>query len=427
MPLLNHVDPTIATLIEQEQQRQERELNLIASENYTPIAVLEATGSVLTNKYAEGYPGKRYYGGCQWVDEVERVAIDRCKELFHAEHANVQPHAGSQANMAVYMAALAPGDTVMGMSLAAGGHLTHGHGVNFSGLFYRAVQYGVDQATECIDYNEVERLAHEHRPKLIIAGASAYSRTLDFERFAQIAKAVDARLLVDMAHIAGLVAAGAHPSPVPHADFVSSTTHKTLRGPRSGIVLCRAEHATALDKAFMPGMQGGPMMHMIAAKAVGFKLALEEAFKCDQFQTVANAQTLARAFADRGYRIVSGGTDNHLFVIDLRSKGITGLQAQQLLANVGISVNRNAIPFDPQKPWITSGIRLGTPALTTRGMKEQEMLLIAQLIDEALTVDSGVHKAASIKANVAQLCRAFPIYPMWNASSLPQAGLLSQI
>jgi glycine hydroxymethyltransferase len=407
---LTTTDPLISNLINDERLRQEHELNLIASENYTPAAVLQATGSLLTNKYAEGYPGKRYYGGCQFVDQVETAAIERCKQLFGAEHANVQPHSGSQANMGVYMAALKPGDTIMGMSLAAGGHLTHGHNISFSGTFYKTVQYGVNPETELLDYDAIQAMAHEHKPKIIVAGASAYSRTLDFERFATIAQSVNALLLVDMAHIAGLVAAGVHPSPVPYADFVSSTTHKTLRGPRSGFVLCKQQHGAALDKAIMPGIQGGPFMHVIAAKAVGFKLAMEEDFKRDQRQTVTNAQTLAQAFKDLGYRIVSGGTDNHLFMLDLRNQNITGLQAEQILANVGISINRNAIPFDPQKPWITSGIRLGTPALTTRGMKEQEMLLIANLIDEALKTRDDLSKAKNIKAAVQNLCKQFPIY-----------------
>lgn len=407
---VSQIDPLISNLINDERLRQEHELNLIASENYTPAAVLQATGSVLTNKYAEGYPGKRYYGGCQVVDQVEIAAIERCKELFGAEYANVQPHSGSQANMGVYMATLKPGDTIMGMSLAAGGHLTHGHNISFSGTFYKTVQYGVNQETELLDYDAIQAMAEEHKPKIIVAGASAYSRILDFERFAAIAQSVNAHLLVDMAHIAGLVAAGVHPSPVSHADFVSSTTHKTLRGPRSGFVLCKQQHGAALDKAIMPGIQGGPFMHNIAAKAVGFKLAMEEDFKRDQRQTVKNAQTLAQAFKELGYRIVSGGTDNHLFMLDLRNQNVTGLQAEQILANVGISINRNAIPFDPQKPWITSGIRLGTPALTTRGMKEQEMLLIANLIDEALKTRDDVSKAKNIKAAVQNLCKQFPIY-----------------
>lgn len=407
---LAHIDPLISNLIEQERNRQEHELNLIASENYTPTAVLQATGSLLTNKYAEGYPGKRYYGGCQYVDQVEVEAIARCKELFGAEHANVQPHSGSQANMGVYMATLKPGDTIMGMSLAAGGHLTHGHNISFSGIFYKTIQYGVDPETELLNYDAIQAMALEHKPKIIVAGASAYSRTLDFARFAQIAQSVNAILLVDMAHIAGLVAAGVHPSPVPYADFVSSTTHKTLRGPRGGFVLCKQPHGAALDKAIMPGIQGGPFMHVVAAKAVGFKLAMEEQFKQDQIQTVKNAQTLAQAFKDLGYRIVSGGTDNHLFMLDLRNQNVTGLQAEQILANVGISINRNAIPFDPQKPWITSGIRLGTPSLTTRGMKEAEMLLIANLIDEALKTRDDVSKGKQIKAAVQKLCMQFPIY-----------------
>lgn len=403
-------DPLIGTLISDELRRQEHELNLIASENYTPQAVLEAAGSILTNKYAEGYPGKRYYGGCQYVDQVEMLAIERAKELFGAEHANVQPHAGSQANMAVYMSVVKPGETIMGMSLASGGHLTHGHGINFSGSFYKTVQYGVDPETEMLDYHAIEAMAHEHKPKLIIAGASAYSRTLDFDKFSAIAKSVNAHLLVDMAHIAGLVAAGAHPSPIAYADFVSSTTHKTLRGPRSGFVLCKKEFGPVLDKTVMPGMQGGPFMHIIAAKAIGFKLAMEDQFKKDQFQTIANAKMLAQTFADLGYRIVSGGTDNHLFMLDMRSQNITGFQTEQILSSVGISVNRNAIPFDPQKPWVTSGIRIGAPAVTTRGMKEAQMQTIAQLIHEAITQRDNEAALKKIKTAVQDLCKQFPIY-----------------
>lgn len=408
--ILSAYDPDINALIGKEWEREEHELNLIASENYTSAPVLQATGSVLTNKYAEGYPGKRYYGGCQVIDQIEMLAMNRCKELFSADHANVQPHSGSQANMAVYFSLLKPGDTIMGMSLAAGGHLTHGHGINFSGTFYKTVQYGVNPETELLDYDIIEAMAHEHKPKLIIAGASSYSRILDFERFAAIARGVDAKLLVDMAHIAGLVAAGAHPSPVPYADMVSSTTHKTLRGPRGGFVLCKQEYAQNFDKAVIPGMQGGPLLHVIAAKAVGFKLAMEEQFKQDQFQTIKNCQTLAKTFQELGYRIVSGGTDNHLFMIDLRSHQITGLQAEQLLAQVGISINRNAIPFDPQKPWITSGIRLGTAACTTRGMKEVEMVEIAYIIDEIIKNRDISQKLSLIKSQVQTLCKRFPIY-----------------
>jgi glycine hydroxymethyltransferase len=407
---LTLVDPTIARLIQSERMRQEGELNLIASENYTPQAVLEAAGSVLTNKYAEGYPGKRYYGGCQFVDEVEFLAIERCKQLFQAEHANVQPHSGSQANMAAYMAFMKPGDAIMGMSLAAGGHLTHGHPISFSGTVYKTVQYGVDPETELLNYDTIEKMAHEHKPKILVAGASAYSRLIDFERFAAIAQSVGAYFMVDMAHIAGLVAAGIHPSPILYADVITSTTHKTLRGPRSGFILCKHSYAQQLDKAVMPGIQGGPFMNVIAAKAVGFALNQKEKFRDDQKQTVVNAKALAKIFSDLSYRIVSGGTDNHLFMIDLRAQEVTGLQAEQVLAKVGISINRNAIPFDPQKPWITSGIRIGTAAATTRGMKEMQMYLIAGLIHEAIKYRDDEKKLTSIKQEVQDLCKKFPIY-----------------
>lgn len=375
----------ITELIAKEKTRQDKTINLIASENYTHPAVLEATASILTNKYAEGYPGKRYYAGCEFVDAIEQQAIEWCKQLFGAEHANVQPHAGSQANMAVYMAALKPGDTILGMSLAEGGHLTHGHGVNFSGTSYKSVQYTVNRDTELLDYDTIEQLALQHKPKLIIAGASAYSRTIDFARFASIAKACNAKLLVDMAHIAGLVAAKVHPDPVPHADFVSSTTHKTLRGPRGGLVLSKAIHADALDKAVMPGIQGGPFMHIIAAKAVCFALAHTPEFITYQHQVVANATAMACAFDELGYRIVSGGTDNHLFILDLRSKKLTGKTAESLLEKNGITVSRSCIPFDPEKPWLGSGIRIGTPAVTTRGMKEQDVVELAERIDKILS------------------------------------------
>lgn len=407
---ISRVDPLIASLIQNELEREETELNLIASENYTPYAVLEAAGSVLTNKYAEGYPGKRYYGGCDFVDKVEQEAIERCKQLFGAEHANVQPHAGSQANMAVYHALLQPGDTLMGMSLASGGHLTHGHKVNFSGIVYNTVQYGLDRETEQLDYDSIEQLALEHKPKLIIAGASAYSKVIDFERFAQIAKKVDAKLLVDMAHIAGLVAAGIHPSPVPHADCISSTTHKTLRGPRSGFILSKQEHASALDRAVMPGMQGGPFMHVIAAKAVAFKLAQTEQFKAYQKQTVANAQLMTQKLIALGYKIVSGGTDNHLFIVDLSNKNVTGLQAEKALAIAGISVSRSCTPFDTQKPWITSGIRIGTPAITSRGMQAADIDLIVELIDAAITHRDNFQRLVTIKEKAHDLCKKFPIY-----------------
>lgn len=407
---LEQKDPQIAQIIRQEHKREEYEINLIASENYAAPEILEATGSILTNKYAEGYPGKRYYGGCIHVDAIETLAIERCKKLFDAEHANVQPHAGSQANMAVYAALLKPGDTIMGMSLASGGHLTHGHHVNFSGSFYKTVQYGVNKETECLDYDEIERLAHEHKPQLIIAGASAYSRIINFERFAQIAKSIGAYLLVDMAHIAGLVAAGLHPSPIPYADCISSTTHKTLRGPRGGFVLCKKEHAQALDRAIMPGTQGGPFMHTIAAKAVGFKAAQEKSFRNYQKNVVLNAHAMACHFDNLGYRIVSGGTDNHLFILDLTSKNITGLQAEQALAQAGISVSRSCIPFDTQKPWITSGIRIGVPAITTRGMKQEEVYEIVGFIDEIIKNHTNEKLLSKIKQKSRDLCLQFPIY-----------------
>lgn len=410
MKSLQEQDPLIAEFITQELAREEDELNLIASENYASPAVMTATGSVLTNKYAEGYPGKRYYGGCAIVDKVELLAIERCKKLFNAEHANVQPHAGSQANMAVYNAILKPGDTLLGMSLAHGGHLTHGHSVNFSGTLYKAISYGVNKETELLDYEEIARLAHEHKPKLIIAGASAYSRFIDFEKFATIAKEVGAHFMVDMAHIAGLVAAGVHPSPVPYADFVSSTTHKTLRGPRAGLVLCKKEFAQALDRSIMPGMQGGPFMHVIAAKAVAFEQALQPDFIEYQKQVLKNAKAMAQAFQERGYRIVSGGTDNHLFILDLRNKNITGLAAESALERAGISVSRSCIPYDPEKPWITSGIRIGTPAITTCGMKEKQALEIVVLIDEAIMNHADEAQLKTIKKKVEQLCHQHPIY-----------------
>lgn len=401
------VDPDIARIINHEDERQMREINLIASENYAPRAVREATGSSLTNKYAEGYPGKRYYAGCEFVDQAELLAIERCKALFGAEHANVQPHAGSQANMAVYYAALQPGDTILGMSLAEGGHLTHGHKVNFSGVFYNSVQYTVHKDTERLDYDQIEQLAAQHKPKLIIVGASAYSRTIDFKRMAEIAHGVNAYLLADIAHIAGLVAAGLHPNPFPHADFVSSTTHKTLRGPRGGLVMCKQEHAEKLDKAIMPGLQGGPFMNVIAAKAVAFHLAQQPDFVDYQRQIIANAQAMAHAFKDLGYRIVSDGTDNHLFVLDLRSKNMNGRQAEIALSKAGITISRSCVPFDTEKPWITSGIRIGTPAITTRGMKVRQAQEIAHLIDDILMHHTD-DAALAIRAQaVEKLCREF--------------------
>lgn len=409
MNRLKSVDPAINTLIEQETARQEQQITLIASENYVSQAVLEATSSVLTNKYAEGYPGKRYYAGCAIVDEVEQLALDRCKKLFDVEHANVQPHAGSQANMAVYFAALKPGDTIMGMSLGEGGHLTHGHAVNFSGVCYKPVFYGVNKDTERLDYDEIERLAHEHKPKLIIAGASAYSRTIDFERFAQIAKSVDAFLLADIAHIAGLVATNLHPSPVHAADFITSTTHKTLRGPRGGLIMSKKEHAERIDRAIIPGSQGGPFMHIIAAKAVAFHEAAQPDFKHYQAQILANAKAMAATFAKLDYRIVSGGTDNHLFILDLRNKNITGRAAELALEKSGICVSRSCIPGDPQKPWITSGIRIGTPAITTRGMKEAQAQEIAGFVDEVLQNSDNEQFLKSMKEKVANYCSNYPI------------------
>jgi glycine hydroxymethyltransferase len=409
MKELVSVDPFIADIIDHEDQRQAREINLIASENYAPRAVLEATGSRLTNKYAEGYPGKRYYAGCQFVDQAEVLAIERCKTLFGAEHANVQPHAGSQANMAVYYAALQPGDTILGMSLAEGGHLTHGHKVNFSGIFYNSVQYTVHKDTERLDYDQIEELAAQHKPKLIIVGASAYSRTIDFKRMAQIAHANNAYLHADIAHIAGLIATGLHPNPFPHADFVSSTTHKTLRGPRGGLVMCKQEHAERLDKAIMPGLQGGPFMHTIAAKAVAFHLAQQPSFVEYQRQVIANAQAMVQVFKDLGYRIVADGTDNHLFVLDLRSKGLNGRQAEVALGKAGITISRSCVPFDTEKPWITSGIRIGTPAITTRGMMVRQAQEIAHLIDDILmhqTDDAALKNRAEITQ---RLCHDFTL------------------
>ncbi|HZD40099.1 MAG TPA: serine hydroxymethyltransferase, partial [Terriglobales bacterium] len=373
MSFLEQSDPEVFLAIQKEADRLERNLELIASENVVSEAVLEAQGSVMTNKYAEGYPGKRYYGGCQFVDEVESLAIARAKELFGADHVNVQPHSGTQANMTVYLAALKPGDSYLGMNLAHGGHLSMGSPVNFSGMLFHVIPYGVSEQTEIIDYDELERLAKQHRPKLIIAGASAYPRIIDFPRFRKIADEIDALLMVDMAHIAGLVAAGLHPSPVPYADFVTTTTHKTLRGPRGGMVLCRTEHAKAIDSKVFPGIQGGPLMHVIAAKAVALKEALSPQFKSYQQQIVKNAQTLATALMSQGFRLTSGGTDNHLMLVDLRKSELTGKVAQETLDRARITVNKNAVPFDTRSPFVTSGIRIGTPAVTTRGMREKEM------------------------------------------------------
>ena len=408
---LKTVDPEIQKAIDQELSRQREKLEMIASENIVSTAVMQAQGSILTNKYAEGYPGKRYYGGCEYVDIVEQLAIDRAKKLFGAEYANVQPHSGAQANTAVYFALLQPGDTILGMNLTDGGHLTHGSPVNISGKYFKIIPYGVDKETERIDYDELERLAKEHQPKLIVGGASAYSRVIDFERMAQIAKSVGAYFMVDMAHIAGLVAAGLHPSPVPYADVVTTTTHKTLRGPRGGLILCRdAEFGKQFNKAIFPGIQGGPLMHVVAAKAVAFKEALSDEFKVYQQQVLDNAKALADELVKKGFRIVSGGTDNHLMLVDLRSKNITGKEAQFLLDEIGITANRNTIPFEPLSPFITSGIRLGTPALTTRGLKEEDIREVADIIADVIEnrEDSAVIEAA--KAKVQAICKKFPLY-----------------
>jgi glycine hydroxymethyltransferase len=408
---LADADPELADAIRRETHRQAEGLELIASENFVSAAVLEAAGSVMTNKYAEGYPGRRYYGGCEFVDVAESLAISRAKALFGAEHANVQPHSGAQANMAVYMTLLTPGDTVLGMNLAHGGHLTHGHPLNFSGKLYTIVPYGVRTDDERIDYEELERLAHEHRPKMIMVGASAYPRVIDFPRIAAVASAVGAPMVVDMAHIAGLVAGGVHPSPVPHADFVTSTTHKTLRGPRSGLVLCREQYAKDLDRTVFPGIQGGPLMHIIAAKAVCFREAMEPAFAEYQRQIVANAQRLAASIGGHGFRLVSGGTDNHLMLVDVFSKGLTGKVAEAALGKAGITVNKNAIPFDQNPPMVASGIRVGTPAVTTRGMREPEMDLIGELIARVLHAPDQERTLGVVRGEVERLCRRFPLYP----------------
>jgi len=403
-------DPELAAAVDAELARQRGTIELIASENFVSMAVLEAAGSVLTNKYAEGLPGKRYYGGCERVDVVENLARDRAKALFGAEHANVQPHAGAPANLAAFYAFLRPGDTYLGMNLAMGGHLTHGSPVNFSGKWFNVVPYGLG-ADERIDMDEVERLAKEHRPKMIIAGASAYPRVIDFERFGQIARAVGAVLMVDMAHIAGLVATGAHPSPVPHADVVTSTTHKTLRGPRSGLILCKAEHATAIDKAVFPGLQGGPLEHIIAAKAAAFHEAAQPAFKEYIDQVVVNARVMGEAMVEGGLRLVSGGTDNHLMLVDLRPASITGKDAEKLLEEVGFTVNKNAIPNDPESPFVTSGIRIGSAAMTTRGFAEHEAHTVGRLIAETIFKRNEPVRLEAIKAEVATLLESHPLYP----------------
>src|SRR5215467_9175058 len=407
---LAEVDPQIAGAIDNEVRRQHEGLELIASENFVSEAILEAAGSVFTNKYAEGYPGKRYYGGCEFTDVVENLARDRAQKLFGAEHANVQPHAGSQANMAAYAAVIQPGDTILGLNLAHGGHLTHGHHLNFSGKTYRVVPYGVTRETETIDYDELEKLAEKERPKLIIGGGSAYPRIIDFARMRQIADRVGALYLVDMAHFAGLVAGGAHPSPVPHAHIVTSTTHKTLRGPRSGMILSKAEFAQAIDKVVFPGMQGGPLVHIMAAKAVCFREAMQPEFRDYARQTVANAKALAQSLADEGFRIISGGTDTHLMLVDVFSKGMLGSEAEKALGEAGITVNKNAIPFDTNPPLKPSGIRIGTPALTTRGMKEAEMRQVGRWIAEALNARSEAGVLSRIRREVLELCEGFPLY-----------------
>ncbi|MDU7068582.1 MAG: serine hydroxymethyltransferase [Clostridium perfringens] len=405
---LEREDEQIAHLVQKEKERQENSIELIASENFVSKAVMEAMGSYLTNKYAEGYPSKRYYGGCHVVDEVEDLARERVKKLFGAEHANVQPHSGSQANMAVYFSILEPGDTVLGMDLSHGGHLTHGSPVNFSGRLFNFVSYGVDKETETINYETVRELALKHKPKLIVAGASAYSRIIDFKTLREIADEVGAYLMVDIAHIAGLVATGLHPSPVPYADFVTSTTHKTLRGPRGGLILCKEKFAKALDKNIFPGIQGGPLMHIIAAKAVCFKEALEPSFKTYMEQVVKNAQVLAEALESYGFKLVSNGTDNHLILVDLTNKDITGKDAEILLDSIGITLNKNTVPNETRSPFVTSGVRIGTPAITTRGFKEEEMKEIASIINDAIKEKDG--DLESLKARVKALCAKYPLY-----------------
>ncbi len=410
---LSKVDPVIAEAIDNEVSRQANGLELIASENFVSEAVLEAAGSVFTNKYAEGYPKKRYYGGCEWTDVVEQTAIDRLKELFGAEHANVQPHSGAQANMAVYLAAIQYGDQILGMNLAHGGHLTHGHPLNFSGLSYKVADYGVSRETEQIDYDELQRLAETHQPKLLVCGASAYPRIIDFERIGQIAKGVGAKMFADIAHIAGPIAADLHPSPVPHADYVTSTTHKTLRGPRGGLILCKEEHAKEIDRRVFPGVQGGPLVHIIAAKAVAFGEALRDDFKQYQRQILKNAQALAGELQQQGLRLVSGGTDNHLMLVDvwMDGRGITGKDAEKALEAANITVNKNTIPFDQNKPFVASGLRIGTPAVTTRGMKESEMREIGRLIAEVIHAPESEEVRKKVQQGVAELTSRFPLYP----------------
>ena len=410
MDELAKIDPEIFAVIEEERQRQLHKLEMIASENFVSAAVLEAQGSILTHKYAEGYPGRRYYGGCEYVDSVEDLALSRVKKLFGAPYANVQPHSGTQANMAVYFTYLQVGDTIMGLNLAHGGHLSHGAAVNFSGRFFKAVAYGVDRQSEEIDFAEVADLARRHRPKMIIAGASAYPKSMDFARFGEIAREVGAYLLVDMAHIAGLIAVGLHPDPVPVADFVTSTTHKTLRGPRGGLILAQEKYGKALDSQIFPGMQGGPLMHIIAAKAVAFKEALAPSFKRYQEQVISNARALGREFQQRGYRLVAGGTDTHLILVDLTETGLTGQEAEQALDLAGITVNKNTIPFDPRSPKVTSGIRVGTPALTTRGMKEKEMAVIADFMHQALSNSKDAALLNRLEAQVRDFCELFLLF-----------------
>jgi glycine hydroxymethyltransferase len=410
---VSEVDPLISNAIDDEVRRQTNGLELIASENFVSEAVLQAMGTVFTNKYAEGYPGKRYYGGCEFADVVEQAAIDRAKEIFGAEHANVQPHSGAQANMAVLMTALEHGDQILGMNLSHGGHLTHGHPLNFSGINYKVADYGVNRETEQIDYDELQRLAEEHKPKLLICGASAYPRTIDFERIGEIARSVGAKVMADIAHIAGLVATGLHPSPVLHCEFVTTTTHKTLRGPRGGLILCREEFAKDIDRSVFPGVQGGPLVHIIAAKAVSFGEALRDDFKTYQQQIVSNAKALAETLSGAGLRLVSGGTDNHLLLVDvfLEGKGITGKAAEKALDEVHITVNKNTIPFDTNKPFVASGIRLGTPALTTRGMKEVEMKAIGEMIAAVIREPESEEVKTRVRADVAELTARFPMYP----------------
>jgi glycine hydroxymethyltransferase len=410
MENLARTDPEVAEAIRNETERQGRQLEMIASENFVSEAVLEALGTVLTNKYAEGYPGRRYYGGCEFVDVAETLAIERAKQLFSADHANVQPHSGAQANTAVYLAALKPGDTILGMNLSHGGHLTHGHPLNFSGKYFNVVAYGVRKEDERIDYEELKRLAVEHRPKVVVVGASAYPRTIDFAAVREAADASGALVMADIAHIAGLVAAGLHPSPVPHCEFVTTTTHKTLRGPRGGMVLCRGSWAKEVDKAVFPGVQGGPLMHVIAAKAVAFKEALTPEWKAYQKQIVANAAALAKSLQGEGWRLVSGGTDNHLMLVDVFAKGITGKVAEKALDKAGITANKNTIPFDANSPMVASGIRLGTPALTTRGMKESDMAEVGRLVSRALHGVENETELAEVKKEVRKLCDRFPLY-----------------